>query len=116
LAANRRNFSSRARSRACPLCFALATDGQIAEARKYLDHLENMATKIYVKPYFLAMSHLALGEVDAAFKYFKTDFAEKDMWVIWFGTEPKLDIIRTDPRYLEFFRKTNNPIIKRFTK
>jgi serine/threonine protein kinase/Tfp pilus assembly protein PilF len=98
------------------LCFALAADGRKDEARKYLNHLKNLAAEIYVKPYFLAMAHLALGEIDAAFEHFRMDFEEKDMWLIWFGTEPKLDSIHADPRYLELFRRTKNPILKRFEK
>jgi serine/threonine protein kinase/Tfp pilus assembly protein PilF len=98
------------------LCFALAGDGRTKEAREYLNHLKNLAAKSYIKPYFLAMAHLALGEIDTAFEHFKTAFGEKDMWLIWFGTEPKLDSIHDDPRYLELFRQTNNPILERFEK
>ncbi|MET0753629.1 MAG: protein kinase [Pyrinomonadaceae bacterium] len=99
-----------------PLCSALGAAGEIAEARKYLEYLEKMAKEIYIKPYFIAMCHLAVGEVDRAFEYFKIDFAEKDMWVIWWGTEPKLDSIRNDSRYRELLRQTNNPIIKLLEK
>jgi eukaryotic-like serine/threonine-protein kinase len=93
------------------LCFALNASGRREEAREYLTRVENTAAKAYVKPYFLAMTYLALGEIDAAFEHFRTAFAEKDMWLVWFGTEPKLDSIRSDARYLELFRQTNNPII-----
>ncbi|MGC2234576.1 MAG: protein kinase [Pyrinomonadaceae bacterium] len=99
-----------------PLCSALGAAGEIREARKYLEYLEKMAKEIYIKPYFIAMCHLAVGEIDRAFEYFKTDFAEKDMWVIWWGTEPKLDSIRNDSRYRELLRQTNNPIIKLLEK
>lgn len=98
------------------LCFALAAAGKTEEAREYLNHIKNLAEKTYVKAYFLAMMHLALGEIDAAFEHFRTAFDEKDMWLIWFGTEPKLDSIHEDARYLELFRRTNNPILKRFDK
>ncbi|HEY0428024.1 MAG TPA: protein kinase [Pyrinomonadaceae bacterium] len=98
------------------LCFALSAAGRVEEARKYLTQIENLASKTYVKPYFLAMSYLAVGDVDAAFEHFRTSFDEKDMWLVWFGTEPKLDSIRTDARFLELFRQTNNPILKRLGK
>jgi serine/threonine protein kinase/tetratricopeptide (TPR) repeat protein len=98
------------------LCFALAAAGQTDEAREHLSQLKKTAAESYVKPYFLAMTHLALGDTDEAFKHFKTAFDEKDMWLIWFGTEPKLDSIRSDARYLKLFRQTKNPILKRFDK
>lgn len=95
-----------------PLCSALGAAGEIAEARKYLELMTKMAKENYVKPYFLAMCHLAVGEIDRAFEYFEMDFAEKDMWIIWWGTEPKLDVIRSDSRYRKMLRRTNNPIIE----
>ena len=98
------------------LCFALAAAGEREEAGKHLNQLQNTAAKTYVKPYFLAMAYLALGQTNAAFEQFEIAFAEKDMWLIWFGTEPKLDAIRHDARYLQLFRQTNNPILRRFDK
>jgi serine/threonine protein kinase/Tfp pilus assembly protein PilF len=92
------------------LCFALVAAGRADEARKYLAHVEDMSKTAHVKPYFLAMSHLALGEIDKAFEYFQMTFDEKDMWCIWFGTEPKLDKIRADSRFVELFKRTNNPL------
>jgi serine/threonine protein kinase/tetratricopeptide (TPR) repeat protein len=99
-----------------PLCSALGAAGEIREARKYLELMTKMAKEIYVKPYFLAMCHLAVGEIDRAFECFEIDFAEKDMWIIWWGTEPKLDAIRNDSRYWELLRRTNNPIIELIKK
>jgi serine/threonine protein kinase/Tfp pilus assembly protein PilF len=98
------------------LCFALGRAGREKEARQYLDHVKDLAAKSYVKPYFLAMSHLALGEIEEAFEQFEISFAEKDMWLVWFGTDAKLDSIRGDARYLELFRQTNNPILKQLDK
>jgi hypothetical protein len=35
--------------------------------------------------------------------------AERDPRLVWFGTEPKLDPLRGDPRFKKIFRTTNNP-------
>lgn len=93
-----------------PLCFALVAVGKVAEANEHLSNLKNMAVKMYVPPYFFAMSHVAVGEIDVAFEFFEQAFAERSPWVMWFGTEAKLDVIRDDPRYLKLLRSTNNPI------
>lgn len=92
------------------LCYALAADGQIAEARKILDELKNIAENGYVKPYFMAMAYASIGENDKAFEWFEKSVEERDDWMLWFGTEPKLDGLRKDERYFEILKKTNNPI------
>ena len=92
------------------LCFALVAVDRRDEAQEVLDELLTMASKGYVKEYFIAMSYIALGDHDAAFEYFEKAFAEHDPWLMWFGTEPKLDPLRGDPRYKKLFRQTNNPL------
>ncbi|MDQ3179813.1 MAG: tetratricopeptide repeat protein [Acidobacteriota bacterium] len=93
-----------------PLCFALVAVGKVSEANEHLTTLKNMAAKMYVPPYFLALTHLAVGEIDTAFEFFEQAIAECSPWIMWFGTEAKLDVIRQDPRYLKLLRSTNNPI------
>ena len=62
------------------------------------------------------MSHLAVGDIDTAFSYLEKARLEKSAWVLWFGSEPKLDSLRGDPRYIELLRATGNPMIDRFIK
>ncbi len=95
------------------LCHALVADGRQAEARQVLNEVLALAETAYVKPYFVAMACAALGENDLAFEWFEKAVEERDDWLIWFGTDIKLDELRKDPRYLEILRKTNNPIIKK---
>ena len=68
------------------------------------------AATSYVKEYFLAMAHIALGDHEEAFKYLEQSLAERDPWLIWFGTDPKLDPLRKDPRFIKLFQSTNNPM------
>jgi len=39
------------------------------------------------------------GNHDKAFYYLEKSFAERDNWLLWFATEPKLDPLRRDPRF-----------------
>ncbi len=94
------------------LCFALVAANRTAEARVVLAETLEIASKQYVKPYWLAMAHAALDERDAAFFWFEKAFAEYDPWIIWFGTDPKLKSLRDDPRFVELFRRTGNPLSK----
>ncbi|MEO6390268.1 MAG: protein kinase, partial [Pyrinomonadaceae bacterium] len=95
------------------LCFALRDAGEIDEARKVRDKLIQRTETEYVMPFFRAMAHVAVGEIDQAFEWFEKSLANRDEWMIWFGTDPKLDPIRTDPRYLELLRRTHNPMVYR---
>jgi len=92
------------------LCFALAANGQKEEARDVLNDLLERAKTGYMKPYFIAMAYVSLGEYDAAFEWFEKSFEERNEWLIWLGTDPKLDPIRSDPRYFDLLKRTGNPI------
>ncbi|MBX7173890.1 MAG: protein kinase [Pyrinomonadaceae bacterium] len=91
------------------LCHALVASNRLEEAKMLVEELKKATQKQYVKPYFMAMSHVALGEFDEAFEWFEKGLAERDQWFVWLGTDPKLNEFRKDPRFLELFRKTNNP-------
>jgi len=95
------------------LCHALVADGQAAEARRVLNEVLSLAETAYVKPYFVAMACAALSENDLAFEWFEKAIEQRDDWMIWFGTDVKLDGLRKDPRYFEILRKTDNPIIRK---
>ena len=80
------------------------------EAETVLKELLDQAATEYVKPYFIAMAQVALGNYDAAFELLETASYERDPWLVWFGTEPKLDSLRNAPRFVEIFRATRNPL------
>ncbi|MDQ4123839.1 MAG: protein kinase [Acidobacteriota bacterium] len=94
------------------LCFALVRGGQRDEARKVLDEILQLADTQNAKPYFVAMAFAALGENDRAFEWFEKAIEARDDWMIWFGTDTRLDALRKDQRYFRILRKTNNPIIE----
>jgi tetratricopeptide (TPR) repeat protein len=92
------------------LAHARAATGDIEAAQKILDKMLLTEEKKHVKPYFVAMCYLAVGDHDKAFEWFDRAIEEKNEWMIWFATEPKLDPIRKDPRYRRLLAATNNPI------
>ena len=91
--------------------FALGAAGKTAEALVIAERLVEAARSNYVSPYFIGMSLLGAGDSERAFHYFEAAQAEKSPWMVWWGTEPKLDRIKTDDRYWNILRQTNNPII-----
>jgi Serine/threonine protein kinase len=93
-------------------CFALAANGRLGDARDVLNDLKRRSAGRYVSPYFLGMGHIALGEVEQAFDYFQKAFDEHNPWIIWFASEPKLDLIHDDPRFIKLLKQYKSPIVK----
>jgi serine/threonine protein kinase/Tfp pilus assembly protein PilF len=92
------------------LAHARAESGDMESARKILDKMLVTRERKYMKPYFIAMAYVAVRDYDSAFEWFERAVAEGNEWMIWFGTEPKLDPIRSDPRYSKLLQATNNPL------
>jgi serine/threonine protein kinase/tetratricopeptide (TPR) repeat protein len=97
------------------LCFALMADGRPEDARLVLNEML-AAEGGSPKPYFVAMAYVAVGEIDLSFEWFERSLEMRDEWMTWFGTEPKLDVIRKDPRYFRILEQTSNPIIGKQTR
>jgi serine/threonine protein kinase/tetratricopeptide (TPR) repeat protein len=92
------------------LCFALVALGRREEAEQVRAGMQTMGQTQHVKDYFQAMADVALGDYDVAFERLNRTLTQGDSWLVWFGTEPKLDSIRGDPRFIEIFRATGNPL------
>ncbi|HEX8175792.1 MAG TPA: protein kinase [Pyrinomonadaceae bacterium] len=92
------------------LCYALVAAGREREAREVLNEMKKRAAEGYVKPYFMALTYAALDEREAAFELLEEAANERDHWLLWLGTEPKLDPLRSDSRFKELFRQTKNPL------
>ncbi len=86
-------------------CFALAGAGRLGEARAVVRTLTEASRTSYVKRWFLAMVHVAIGETDTALGYFEQSHAEQETWTTWLRTEPRLEALRHDARYARLLRR-----------
>jgi len=89
------------------LCFGYAAAGRQTDALKLADGMEEQSRGEYVKPMFLALANVAVGRIDKAFRYLEMAVDESDPWLIWLGTEKKLEVLHSDPKYTELLHKTN---------
>ena len=96
------------------LACAFASANRHQDARKVFNEMKADAKKCHVKPMFLGYAAVAVGEIDEAFTYFNQAADEFDPWLVWFGTDLKLEPIRKDKRYLALMRRTKNPMLKQF--
>jgi tetratricopeptide (TPR) repeat protein len=78
-------------------CFALS--GKTDAALEVLSQLTELLKHRYVSPYDIALIHAALGQIDEAFGWLEKAFDNRVEWMIYTKVDPRLDVLRTDPRY-----------------
>ncbi len=87
------------------LAVVLAAAGNKAEARKLAAKLDQMAQRQYVCAYEVAEVHVALGDNDTAYKWMQRGVKEQCDCLVWLKTEPWMDPLRVDPRYLKLVKR-----------
>ena len=83
--------------------------GKPAEARKVLTELETRARDSYVCPYELATIHAGLGNKEAALAKLEEGLRERADCMPWASSDPKLDVLRDDPRFKDLMRRMGIP-------
>jgi DNA-binding winged helix-turn-helix (wHTH) protein/tetratricopeptide (TPR) repeat protein len=87
------------------LAYALAKKGAKSEARRIVERMESLEAKNwYVSPFYIATVYCALGEREQAYRRLEQARDRYDPWFIWLGTEPRLDLLRTDPHFAESYQ------------
>jgi len=87
------------------ICYTLGQMGKRAEAQKMLDELTLRSKQEFMSPYLFALCYLTLGEIDQGFRYLDKAYMERDAWMEFLKIDPRLDSIRTDPRFLTLLKK-----------
>ena len=64
-----------------------------------LRDLKESSAKHYFPPYHLALIYVGLGEKDEAFNMLEKAFEERYPWLIHLSVEPRLDPLRSEPRF-----------------
>jgi TolB-like protein/Flp pilus assembly protein TadD len=91
------------------LAASCARAGQTEEALGLLRQLEEMSASRYISPFNLAIVHLHLGQRERALELLEESLATRDVWIVWMLTEPQLDTLRDDTRFLALARRMNVP-------
>lgn len=81
------------------LAHVYAQMGERERALEILTQLEAMRAHRYVSPYGLASIRACLGDIEAAFEWLETAYAEHDQTLVWVKVHPRLDPLRDDPRF-----------------
>lgn len=90
-------------------CYAIS--GRTSEARQILDEIAKRSTTEYFSAnYTVAVINAGLGEKDEAITYLEKAFDEHSLGPAWFRFDPRLDGLRSDPRFQQLMRRTGLPL------
>jgi TolB-like protein/Flp pilus assembly protein TadD len=89
---------------------AYAVSGKKAEALKIIDHLKELSASNYIAPYNVAAIHAGLGDKDQAFAWLDRAYNERSsMLTLYLTNDPRMDSLRSDPRFAELVRRIGLP-------
>jgi len=86
-----------------------AVAGHRDEAQKILRQLQERSSEQFVTPYMIGRIYAALGQKDEAFRWLNTAYEERAPWMVLLKRDPRLDGLRSDPRYEALVRRMNFP-------
>lgn len=84
---------------------AYAVSGQREQALKVIYRLKELSTSKYVPSYFVAIVYSGLGERDQALEWLEKAYEERSSWLGEIQVDPRLDGLRSDPRFEDIARR-----------
>lgn len=87
-----------------PLCHAYAKAGQTAAARQLLAELYELKQERYVSPFYLALAHIGLDEIEETFAALEQAYLDRFEWLAQLQVDPVWDPLHNDARFAELLR------------
>ena len=87
------------------LAYIYAASGKKDEAIILLDELLEISKRDYVEPMFIAKIYAGLGDKEQAMQWLEKGYENRTPYMTYLKTEPALDSLRSDPRFMELCRK-----------
>ena len=91
------------------LAHALAVSGRKADAEEALRNLLAISHTRYVNPFEIGLIYIGLGQSEEAFQWLNRAYKERSDLVVYLRVDPRLDPVRSDPRFQEMVRRMNFP-------
>jgi len=91
------------------LARAYAASGDSAQARQLLERLLKASADHYVASFDFAMIYAALADKDRAFEWLQKAFDERSYQITSLQVEPRVDSLRSDPRFAKMIQAMNFP-------
>jgi DNA-binding winged helix-turn-helix (wHTH) protein/TolB-like protein/Tfp pilus assembly protein PilF len=84
---------------------AYASSGRRNEALKEIDKLQELSKQRYVAPYNLALIYTSLGDKNNALEWLEKAYEDRSTLLIWIRVDPRLDSLRSEPRFKGVLRR-----------
>ncbi|MGH7712926.1 MAG: tetratricopeptide repeat protein [Gemmatimonadaceae bacterium] len=84
---------------------AYAKSGMTSKARTVLARLAQAAKSRHVSAYHVAVIHIALGDTNAGLDWLERAQAEQSPWIGYLKVDPRVDPVRSHPRFEGLLRK-----------
>lgn len=91
------------------LAHAYAIAGRRREAEMLLRQLNERAQHTYVAPFHIAIIYAGLGQKDQALAWLEKGYQERCAGMVWLKVDPRLDVLRSDPRFQDLLRRIGLP-------
>ena len=83
--------------------------GEKEKARRVLATLADITKRRYVCPYEVGDVHIGIGDNDEAFRWLEKGFRDRSACMPFTKVDPRLDPLRSDPRYADLVRRIGFP-------
>ena len=84
---------------------AYAGAGKPGKALELLRELDARGRERYVPAYDRAVMYAGLNQIDSALAWLQRAYEERSSWMSYLSVEPRLDPLRSDPRFAMLLRK-----------
>jgi len=96
------------------LAHVYARAGQREEALKLLGELKRIEAEErgFVPPFGIIWAYAGLGDKEQAFAWLERAYEERADRIVWLNSDPLLEPLRSDPRFLDLVRRVGLPTAK----
>ena len=86
-----------------------AVSGRPQEAQRVIEELKKLSSRRYVNPFEIAIIYVGLGDKERAFEWLEDAFRARSDLLVYLKVDPRLDPIRSDPRFADLVRRVGIP-------
>jgi adenylate cyclase len=89
------------------LGYAYAAAGDRDKAQATIAELDEMSSRRFVSPYWIAIIYLGLGDKERALNGLQKAYEVRSQWLTFLKVERVFDPLRSDPRFIELLKKVH---------